>query len=403
MGIKERPERPIPKRNASIWAQAFVEELRLETGIKADRSAFERIASWHPRLRERVPSSIVKNVIASSAAAGFSVEDWIKMAQRSPVLLVLKKETLRRRVPFLAKLLRLSPAELKVRLRQYPKLLCCSEKMLAKRARALREAIGLEESEWRHCLARFPDLLTYAVPSLEERARGQRELLDLTQADYRKLIVREPRLLVRGATGMTSMLKGMTEKWSIESFKARALLVRSPNLLAAGAFETLDRNLSKLAHGFEVDKEQIVIAFMRFPPLAFQKPERLIAAVKAGAALFGVGLDIMVRAALRNPSLIARKPEGWGTRMRLILRIGRALGVTLTAKQVLDSFPAALTYGRDRLLQRLVMARLGVCNRNWTSLLTLPNETAKKMLATYFGNHTISATLHAALKRRDLI
>lgn len=214
MGINERRERSMPKRHASIWAQAFVEEFRLETGIKADRIAFERIASWHPRLRELAPSSIVKNVIASSAAAGFSVEDWIKMARRSPGLLVLKKETLRRRVPFLAKLLRLSPAELKVRLRQYPKLLCCSEKMIAKRTTVLREAIGLEESEWRHCLARFPDLSTYAVPSLKERAREQRELLDLTQAEYRKLIVHEPRLLVRGVAGMTSMLKGMTEKWN---------------------------------------------------------------------------------------------------------------------------------------------------------------------------------------------
>lgn len=37
----------------------------------------------------------------------------------------------------------------------------------------------------------------------------------------------------------------------------------------------------------DVDKEQIIGVFTRFPPLAFQKPERLIAAVNAGAARLG--------------------------------------------------------------------------------------------------------------------
>lgn len=80
----------------------------------------------------------------------------------------------------------------------------------------------------------------------------------------------------------------------------------------------------------------------------------------------------------------------------------RALGVTLTAQQVLDAFPAALTYGHGRLLQRLAMARLGVCKRNWTSLLTLPHEAASKLLAGYFEMHADPTDLHAALKRRNL-
>ena len=64
--------------------------------------------------------------------------------------------------------------------------------------------------------------------------------------------------------------------------------------------------------------------------------------------------------------------------MRLIVRIGRTLGVPLTAKDILEAFPSALTYSRERLLQRYVMARLGLWNWNWTALLTLRNDLAKK-------------------------
>ena len=396
-------ERPAPKRNALVWAQEFAEALEAQTGVKVDVETMERLASWHPRLRERLPSSVVKNLVASSAAAEFSVADWVKLAGRSPVLLVVKKETLRRRVPFLAKLMHLSSAEAKMRIRRCPMLLCRSEKMTARNMAGLRKAIGLNERDWRRCLARFPEVVTYAVASLQKRTKGQRKLLDLTQAEYRKLILREPRLLGRSVTAITSMLKGMTELWGIERSNAQRLIIRSPNLLTAGPVENLDRNLTKLAKGFAVEKERVVAAFALFPPLAYQKPERLIATVEQRAADFGIGPDVLAGGLLRAPSLLVRRPEGWRPRVRLIVRIGRALGAMLTAKEILETFPSALTYSRERLLQRLVIARLGLWNWNWTALLTLRDEAAKKKLAAYFSAHPDMNALRAALMRRDLI
>ena len=400
---KELHERPAPKRNALVWAQEFVDALEAETGVKVDVETMERLASWHARLRERVPSSVIKNVVASSAAAEFSVAEWVKMARRSPGLLVVKKETLRRRVPFLAKLMHLRSAELKARIRRCPMLLCLSEKLTARNMEGLRKATGLGNREWRRCLARFPEVVTYAVASLQKRTNGQRKLLDLTQAEYRKLILREPRLLGRSVTAMASMLNGMTELWGIEGSRAQKLMIRSPNLLTAGPVENLDRNLTKLAKGFAVEKERVVAAFALFPPLAYQKPERLIATVVERAAEFGIRPDVLAGGLLRAPSLLVRRPEGWRTRMRLIVRIGRALGAMLTAKEILEAFPSALTYSRERLLQRLVMARLGLWNWNWTALLTLRDEAAKKKLAVYFEAHPDRDALRAALIRRDLI
>ena len=103
------------------------------------------------------------------------------------------------------------------------------------------------------------------------------------------------------------------------------------------------------------------------------------------------------------PSFLARKVEGWGRRMRLVRRIAAALGKEVTAWEVLEGFPTAMTYGADRLLQRYVVARLGLWTWNWPTLLTFSDVKIRERLRDYFGEHREREALRQALVRRGLL
>jgi hypothetical protein len=89
--------------------------------------------------------------------------------------------------------------------------------------------------------------------------------------------------------------------------------------------------------------------------------------------------------------------------MRLVVRIAGALGSPLTAEEMLQSLPAALTYSRNRLLQRYVMARLGLWTWTWTALLTLPDGRARSILEAYFREYAEAGRLQDALARRGVL
>ena len=165
----------------------------------------------------------------------------------------------------------------------------------------------------------------------------------------------------------------------------------------------MDSNLDKLAAAFAVDKLHLVAAVKRFPPLAYQEPDRLIEAADTLAGILGASRSEVIEAAIRNPSILMRKPGGYARRMRLVLRIAHHFGANETKTGILGFFPAALTYGYDRLLQRYAVARLGLWTWDWSTLLTFSDEKIRERLRDYFTGRPEQKGLRRALERRSLL
>ncbi len=209
-----------------------------------------------------------------------------------------------------------------------------------------------------------------------------------------------PLVVVRAAR---EFLDGLVRLWGCERKIARAFVIKTPKVIVSGRMDTMDANLTRLAKGLGIDKAVVVAAAMTFPPIVYQKPERLIAAIKHGAIVLQVRPKVLITAALRVPSLFVRKQEGWRIRMRLILRIARALGAKIDAQKALQTFPQALTYGYPRLLQRYAMARLGLWTSNWSTLLSFSDVKARSRLQAFFLEHDDTKGMQAALARRGLL
>ena len=89
--------------------------------------------------------------------------------------------------------------------------------------------------------------------------------------------------------------------------------------------------------------------------------------------------------------------------MRMVQRIGGVLGVELSGADVLEELPTAMTYSLARLLQRYVVAQLGLWPWNWPTLLTCSDQKIRARLRTYFRAHPQRSDLRAALERRKLL
>jgi hypothetical protein len=401
--VKPSADRPPPKRSPERWAREFVKALKLQTGVSLRLADVTRVAARNKRLRERIPASVVRIVEGSAKAAGLSVGEWVRLAGRHLVDLSRQAKDVRRGLDELKEALGIGDAEARRLVKMQPMLLCYAQGGIARRMAVLRKATGLGAGESRRCAKRSPDVLTIKPATLGAHVRDQRRVLNLSLSDYAKVLMREPRLLMRGTGTIERFLGGMVKEWGIPRKEALALFIKAPKLGISGLAGTMNNNLGVLARGLGCEKAELVKAVKSFPMLAYQKPERLLRAIQAGSAAVGVNKKVLAKAVLRSPSLLARRMEGWSPRMRLVKRIARALGVEATAEYVLTVFPAAMTYGWERLLQRYAMARLGLATKNWCLMLTLPDAKARERLRGYFSEHPDREGLRRALARRSLV
>lgn len=395
-GVARRP----PCRSAAVWAREFVEEVG--NGI-VRFEVIEKLAASDERLRERSPVSVAAIVRGSAATLGVSLGEWLSLIPGRSMLLTVQASKVQRQMKELGALLGLDRTGIVRVVRAHPAVLAYGSGNLRRRAMVLRKVVGLPVSVWKRCLRRNPNMMLSKVETVRKLVLGQRKILDLDAKTYAKLVERDPRVLSCGADKLAAIVQGMVAMWGLSPWSARDFIRRRPMMARAGLMTTLDRNLNALAEGFHVPKERLVRAVMSFPPLAYQKPERLLAVVESGARLLGVPRKAMVEAGVRSPSLLARVPGDLGARMRFVKRIAAVVGAEVTATEVLRKFPAALTYGNGRLLQRYTMAKLGVGPRGWMALLSLSDAKARAKLGVFFRERGDHAATREALVRRELL
>jgi hypothetical protein len=391
-----------PKRSPQVWACEFARALKTSTGVSVPRSDIERLAARDFRLRERRPGSVVALIGKSARAAGFTLPEWISLIERQPALFTRQAASVTRGLTEISRVLHMTAAEARSLAGKQPMLLCFTAGGIAVRLTALRRAVGLTLAEARRCAARDPRLLTRDPKTFARLVGEQRRALDLSPAAYRKLIMRRPRFLMHSPAAIRKFRDGVSA-WGLEPVQAQKLLREAPELVVAGRAETMQLRFAQLARGLGCDIKQIVAAVQVFPPLAYQDPAKLLNRVASAAASLEMDPKRLAASLLRAPTLLARRTEDWPFRLRLILRILKVLGVEATADDVFATLPAALTYRKDRLLQRYVTARLGLWTWNWPTLLTYPDAKIKQRLDAHFRAHPEQQPLRRALAKRNLV
>jgi hypothetical protein len=396
------PKHAPPPRGADAWARDAFQALKLE-GNRSLRKGLTDLAELNDRLRDRPPASFAKMLQGSAKAVSLPVGDWLRLRLRWPETLPFREKTVRRRLTEVSKAFAVDAAAAMHIVQKEPLLLGYRNGSLVARSESIRRAAGFSPAEWPAFIIACPRTITYSRTQIANNVAGLGRILQLSPARTRELLMREPRLIAKDPEDVASFLNILVKYWSIDTAAAAAFVVKEPKAAVSGRIATMDRNVTKLAHELGVDKNSVVGTVLKFPPLAYQKPERLLAAVESGTAALGVSRQTLVMAFLRSPTLWIRRHEGWPRLLRLVLRIAAALGASLTAEQILSKLPTALIYSRKRLLQRYVMARLGLWTWNWTALLTLSDARARAILEAYFREHAEAGRCRNALAWRGML
>ena len=392
-----------PKRTPEVWAREFLAAFEPDIRTAVPVALIVRASARDFRLRERAPASMASIAKESAACAGVPVDVWLRMSCLYTGLFQQTKKRVRQRLGELEKLFKISRTEAVRLLRHNPVLVCFAEGGLQKRMSATRRIAGVPVIRWRACVRRCPGILSSTPAAFEKKIKAQQQTLGLTASQYREFILRDPRVLNSSAKAIETLKRGLMRLWGLSPDEIAKLIGRTPGLVRSGPPETLDKNLDALACGLGVSKDQVIHAVKLFTPLAWQKPERLLTVCENAASVLAVSRAVMAKTVLRSPSLLARRTDRLGLRMRWLKRIARACGSALSTEDVLEKFPTGLTYAEGRLLQRYVIARLGLATSNWTLLLTTSNVRAQARLREYLIQHPERSRLQRSLERRGLL
>ena len=169
--------------------------------------------------------------------------------------------------------------------------------------------------------------------------------------------------------------------WSVLDFAGRSPAGRWPlSLTAEAEAETADRNLTRLQALTGLERDQVVRAALRLPQLFYLRPDKVADKLDRIAKQLKLEPGVVAEAFARMPTLAGREPSTMARRVRIVQRIACALGEPVSAATVLTQYPAAPTYSTERLLLRHLIARLGLWEGRWTSLLAMRDDTVRSRL-----------------------
>jgi hypothetical protein len=149
--------------------------------------------------------------------------------------------------------------------------------------------------------------------------------------------------------------------------------------------KTLKANVEASAALLGVTRAQFIVAALKMPPLFYQKPQTLNANAARSAALLGLTKAQFTTAALKMPSLFSTKPETLNAKKPYLIKIAEELSETQDFASLIQNNPVALTYAYNRLEARYILAKLGLWQRAFSSLLKLPEAKATALILQHFA------------------
>lgn len=364
------------------------------------------IADMRPGRRQPSMERVVglRKVLEEFAGDGDGAARLVAAALGDPRCLEMSPETIRDNLKGHVEALRIDNKRFAVACVRRPALLCISPASSKAKIETLARLLGARLDIVTRNVLRFPDLLGLDAGRIERRFVRTAALLELPLPTYGRICLGHPGLLAARPTEIASKLEKLCELFAIDRKQglksvarcpallgrdpeslnawvsdvmallgisredALRLALREPKLMSQRA-ETLSGNVDRLAEAWKVGRDRIVTAGMSSPPLLYLDAGALAERAGRLAALLGVPVSAVHAAFLKTPGLTGRDPAEMARRAALVVRLASAMRQPISAGDLLNANPFVLTYGMERLRMRYKLARLGVWNGAWSTLV----------------------------------
>jgi hypothetical protein len=317
------------------------------------------------------PATAAANVAASARALRIPADAFLAAALRYPVLFYQRPATLLARARRTSRILRLPLSRFGVLALKHPSLFQLAPGRIAEKLDAGAHALGLALATYRTHAIKSPTLLRTSPARLAANAAANRRTLKLSAARLAAAARRCPGPLLRNPERIRRFIAGLARCVELTPSTVRALVTRRPVLLNQRP-DTLARNISETAWRLGAARDAVLQAARRNPAWFYLGANAISLHALRASAHLKLRKAEYVQALLRAPTLVCRDPRGLAQRAALVRAIARACGTQLTNRDLLATFPTALTYGARRLQGRLRLARAKPGRWRWTSLISMP-------------------------------
>ncbi len=300
-----------------------------------------------PAIFRQKPPTLNDNIGRSATLLGFTKEQFTAAALDGPQLFYQKPETLNGNVERSATLLGFTKEQFAAAALERPSLFYQKPETLSDNVECSAALLGMTRHRFTAAALKEPTLLTLKPETLNNNVERSAALLGLTKEQFTAFALRKPQFFYQKP-------------------------------------ETLSGNVEHSAALLAMTKHQFVTAVLKQPSLLSQKPETLKDNVERSASLLGLTTDQFIAIALRKPSLFCRKPESLGDRKLYILKISESLGESRDFASVIQSYPVALTCGRNPLHARYIVAKLDLKRGAVGSFVVEPAAMVDKLIVDHF-------------------
>lgn len=360
------------------------------------REAFKD--NW--RVLEHRPERLLANAKATSSAIGVMPAEFMTACCIQPDILYRSPSVLAARRMANAKLLGLSRRQLTKAARTMPLLMGVSPDTLAAKLGDTARRLGISKADVRRLFAGALQLVTLSTDKIEAHARVTAQILGLPLTDFMKVARRRPALLMRSPKATARFVEEAAEQFALPRGRITALIVRCPALAGQQA-KTLYGNAKSLAENLGVETADIANAASLLPQILYMRPVLISGRIDEIAGRLHVPRDVVTSAFLRFPGIGARDPKGTARRVLIGLRMARVLEPGATCESLLLRHPAIAGYAIDRLLLRLLVARLGLWRTGLGRLIAAPNAAIERLLTEH--QHGLDQVTHPARRLAALL
>jgi len=193
-------------------------------------------------------------------------------------------------------------------------------------------------------------------------------------------------------------MDAFSDTFALPIATVRHIIKRYPGLVFQ-KIETFDRNIENLSTLMALERAAVIHAATKLPPLLYLDPAGVVGKFDIAAVRLDIDRSVLFEAFARMPTLAGRDPVKLARRVRIACSMAALLGGPHESQDILRASPAVPTYSTERLLLRLLVARLGLWRGKWTSLIALRDPEIRDRLEDYL-NELAHGSLAAKRLRR---
>ena len=320
------------------------------------------------RVVQIYPEHALSNARGLSVALELSPKAVVRACCVYPDLLYQSPGTLVARIRAVAELLGVPLPRFVKKTIAKPSVWNCDAVSVGAKLIAVSSGLGIAETECRRWFAATPGLIGHGADWLVGNIDGIAGTFGLERNAVVVLLKRRPEALLCTEDRIQRFRDRARDLWQISDDSLGRLVVRCPALLLQ-TVDSLDRNLCRLSALLAIDRPVLMQAAFKFPPLLYLRPEGIVEKLHDAARAMKLPESAMAEALLAMPSLAGRNPRGVARSVRLAGKIARALKQPCDAATILVSVPSVPTYGANRLLLRLLVARLSLWDGKLSTLV----------------------------------